>query len=53
MAQHLPNILRTIYSEDRVRDRDDSENVMALLKAFQSRRLDTRYLYLLETNKKE
>ena len=31
---HVPNILRTIYNEDKLREKDHCENVTNLLKDF-------------------
>ena len=43
MSHNLPNILRTIYREDQLRMQEQSEDEMAVLKAFEMRRVDTKY----------
>lgn len=43
MSHNFPNILKTIYQEDKLRMREESEDEMAVLKAFELRKVDTKY----------
>ena len=53
MGHNLPNILRTIYQTDRVRTKDESEEAMEVLKAFELRKIDVKYYAMLEKGKNE
>jgi len=53
MGHNLPNILRTIYQLDRVRAKDESEEALEVLKAFELRKIDTKYYSMLEKKKNE
>jgi len=53
MGDNLPNILRTIYETDRLRAKDESEEELAVLKAFELRKIDTKYYSMLEKKKNE
>ena len=48
MSHNFPNILKTIYQEDKLRMREESEDEMAVLKAFELRKVDTKYFAMLE-----
>ena len=48
MSHNFPNILKTIYHEDKLRMREESEDEMAVLKAFELRKVDTKYFAMLE-----
>ena len=43
MEDNLPNILRTVYQEDKTRVQDQSLDEMMVLRAFEARKVDTRY----------
>ena len=51
MSDNLPNILKTIYAEDKQRTNEQSEDEMAVLKSFEHRKLDTSYFKMLESKK--
>lgn len=51
MNHNLPNILKTIYAEDKLRMVEQSEDEMAVLKSFEARKLDTAYFKMLENKK--
>lgn len=51
MNHNLPNILRTIYAEDKQRTVEQSEDEMAVLRTFEARKLDTAYFKMLENKK--
>jgi hypothetical protein len=42
-SDNIPNILKTIYEEDKMRMKDQSADEMAVLKAFEMRKVDTKY----------
>ncbi len=48
MSHNFPNILKTIYHEDKMRMKEQSEDEMAVLKAFEMRKVDTKYFQMLE-----
>ena len=48
MSHNLPSILQTVYKEDRLRMLEQSEDEMAVLKAFEARRYDAAYYKMLE-----
>ena len=37
MSAHMPNTLKTIYREDKVREQENCENVLNLVKDFEDR----------------
>lgn len=43
MSENFPKILKTIYQEDKIRMKEQSEDEMAVLKAFEMRKVDTKY----------
>ena len=43
MKKNFPNILQTIYDEDRNRLKEQAEDELAVLKAFEYRKNDTKY----------
>ena len=51
MNHNLPNILKTIYAEDKLRMVEQSEDEMAVLKSFVARKFDTVYFKMLEGKK--
>lgn len=51
MSHNFPNILRTIYHEDKQRMIDQSQDEIAVLKAFELRKVDTKYFQMLEKKK--
>ncbi len=53
MDEHMPNILQTIYMEDRKREKENSENVQSLVKEFEERQYDAKYFALLDNGKKK
>ena len=53
MSHNLPNILRTIYMEDKERAKDNSQDQVAVIKTFENRMVDQAYLHLLERRKKD
>ena len=48
MGHNLPNTLKTIYETDRTRIKDESQEEMEVMKAFQKRKYDTKYYWMLE-----
>lgn len=53
MSHNFPNILKTIYKEDKLRMKEESEDEMAVIKAFELRKVDTKYFQMLEKKKWE
>ena len=51
MKKNFPNILQTIYDEDRNRLKEQAEDELAVLKAFEYRKNDTKYYQMLERKK--
>ena len=51
MSHNFPNILNTIYHEDKMRMKEQSEDEMSVLKAFEMRKVDTKYFQMLEKKK--
>ena len=51
MNNHMPNILTTIYNEDREREKDEFGNISTLVKDFGDRQYDLKYHYFLEKKK--
>ena len=43
MEDNLPNILKTVYQEDKERIMDQSQDEMLVLRAFSQRKTDTKY----------
>ena len=43
MSHNFPNILKTIYEEDKIRMKEQSEDELSVLKAFEMRKVDTKY----------
>ena len=43
MSHNFPNILKTIYKEDKIRMMEESHDEMDVLKAFEKRKVDTKY----------
>ena len=48
MNHNFPNILNTIYHEDKLRMKEQSEDEMAVMKLFEQRKVDTKYFQMLE-----
>lgn len=48
MSHNLPSILSTIYTEDKLRLKEESLDEMAVQKQFEMRKVDTRYFQMLE-----
>ena len=51
MEDNLPNILKTVYKEDKDRIQDQSQDEMQVLRAFSKRKTDTKYFQMLEKRK--
>lgn len=49
MGHNLPNILKTIYTEDQHRSNENSLDEMLVLNSFENRKHDTTYFKLLES----
>ena len=48
MDTHMPSILETIYTEDKARERDHSEDIRVTVKKFDDHKFDYKYLRMLE-----
>jgi len=51
MSHNLPNILKTIYAEDKLRQIEQSEDEIAVMKTFEERKFDTQYFKILESKR--
>ena len=51
LKKNFPNILSTIYNEDRDRMKGETEDDILVLKAFEQRKSDMKYINMLEKKK--
>ena len=47
MNHNLPNILKTVYDEDRERQMDENNDEVQAIKYYEMRQIDTNYLRLV------
>ena len=52
MKDNLPKVLHKIYNEDKNRFKWQSEDEVALLKAFETRKADSTYFKMIDVKKK-
>jgi hypothetical protein len=53
MCENLPNILSTIYIEDRLRLKDNVDDEIAVLHAFEKKKQDNQYYQMIEKLRKK